>query len=329
MNQIATPELSVVLPTSDDFSSIRQTVRALSRQSIRDKLELIIVAPREGIDVPPEEIAMFAGTRVVNGGPIRTSNISRSAGVRCASAPFVVLSEDHSFPDPHWAEAILNAHREGYAVVAPIVENANPKSSISWANLLLEYGLWIDRTTRAEMDNLPGHNSSYDRSLLLSYGDNLEHMLEVESVLQRDLAQNGHRLLLEPKATTQHLNFSLIRATLPLRFNCGRSFAGHRIIGWSQPKRIVFALGAPLIPLVRLVRILRMLMASERYSSLVPRIIPMLCLAVLADGLGEMVGYVTGPGDSPRYLGMVEFKRWNVMNASDRQDYFRMIGESA
>jgi hypothetical protein len=329
MSQRETPALSVILPTSDDFSSIRHTVRALSRQSVCDRLELVIVAPREGIYVPEDAVSMFARTQIVNGGPIKTSNISRSAGIRAASAPFVALSEDHSFPDPQWAEAIINAHADGYAAVAPIVQNANPKSTVSWANLLLEYGLWIDRSTRAEMDNLPGHNSSYDRALLMSYGDNLENMLEVEAVLQRDMADRGHRLLLEPRATTQHFNFSKIRSTLPLRFNCGRSFAGHRIIGWSMPKRIAFALGAPLIPLVRLVRILKMLRSSERYSSLIPRIIPMLCLAVLTDGLGELVGYITGPGDSPRYLGLIEFKRWNVMNASDQKDFWKMVGESA
>jgi len=287
------------------------------------------VAPTDHIDVPAGEVSMFAAARVVNGGPVRTSNISRSAGIRAASAPFVVLAEDHSFPDPGWAEAILNAHGEGFAVVGPIVENANPNSSISWANLVLEYGLWIARTSRVEMDNLPGHNSSYDRSLLLSYGDNLEHMLEVEAVLQRDIASRGHRLVLEPRATTQHLNFSRLRETLFLRFNCGRSFAGHRIIGWSVPKRIAFALGAPLIPVVRLIRILRMLRSSSRYSALVPRVVPMLCLAVLTDGLGELVGYVTGPGNSPDQLGLIEFKRWEKMNAVDQDDYRKLVGDFA
>lgn len=326
---ISGPALSVILPTSDDFSTIRQTVRALSRQTIRDKLELVIVAPTEQIDIPADEVSMFAGTRVVNGGPVKTSNSSRCVGVRAASAPFVALAEDHSFPEPDWAEALLNAHAEGYAVVGPVIGNANPDTMVSWANLVLEYGPWFEGTGKCEMDNLPGHNSSYDRSILLSYGDNLERMFEVDAVLQRDVASRGYRLVLEPKAKTRHLNFSLIRASIPMRFHCGRSFAGYRVIGWSIPKRIGFALGAPLIPLVRLIRVIRMLRSSERYSWLIPRVVPMLCLAVVTDGLGEMTGYILGPGESPRYLGLIEFNRLRAMNAVDRAEYWKMAGETA
>jgi Predicted glycosyltransferases len=249
---ISGPALSVILPTSDDFSTIRQTVRALSRQTIRDKLELVIVAPTEPIDIPADEVSMFAATRVVNGGPVKTSNMSRCAGVRAASAPFVALAEDHCFPEPDWAEALLKAHAEGYSVVGPVIANANPHTMISWANLVLEYGPWFEGAEKCEMDNLPGHNSSYDRSILLKYGDDLERMFEVDAVLQRDVASRGHRLVLEPDAKTRHLNFSLVRASIPMRFHCGRSFAGHRIIGWSLSRRIGFAFGAPLIPIVRL-----------------------------------------------------------------------------
>lgn len=329
MTQNARPALSVILPTSDDFSTIRQTVRALSKQACCKTMELVIVAPGEKIEIPETEVSMFAGTRVVYGGPIKTSNISRCAGVRAASAPYIVLSEDHSFPEPGWAEALLAAHADGYAVVGPVVVNANPKSTISWANLVLEYGPWLDGSARREMENLPGHNSSYDRSVLMSYGDNLERMFEIDSVIQRDIASRGLRMILEPKAKTRHLNFSRIRASIPLRFNCGRSFAGHRVIGWSLPKRVVFALGAPLIPIVRLTRVLRMLGGSERYSWLIPRIIPMLCMAVVTDGLGEMAGYILGPGDSPEYLGLIEFNRLRSMNTLDRAEYVKMVGESA
>lgn len=325
----ATPALSVVLPTSDDFSTIRETVRALGRQACCDRMELVIVAPTETVDIPADEVSMFAHTSVVYGGPVRTSNISRCIGVRAASAPYVVLAEDHSFPEPGWAEALLSAHAEGYAVVGPVIVNANPNSNISWANLVLEYGPWLEGAARCETDNLPGHNSSYDRSILMSYGDTLERMFEADSVLQRDIASRGHRLLLDPRAKTRHLNFSRIRASIPLRFNCGRSFAGHRIIGWSALKRIAFAVGAPLIPLVRFTRVLQMLISSERYSRLVPRIIPMLCLAVVTDGLGEMAGYILGPGDSPLYVGRIEFNRLRSMNTRDRAEYWKTAGETA
>lgn len=323
------PALSVILPTCDDFSTIRLTVRALSRQTIHDRIELVIVAPADGVDVPEAEVSSFASVKLVNGGPLRTSNIARSAGIRAASAPFVVLAEDHSFPDLGWAEALLNAHSTEYAVVGPVIGNANPNGVVSWANLLLEYGPWLEGAEKGEMSDLPGHNSSYNRDLLLSYGDKLEEMIEVEALIQRDIISRGHRMLLEPLAKTRHLNFSRMGSSLVLRFNAGRSFAGHRTIGWSTPKRIAYILGSPLIPLVRLARILGMLRKSERYSWLIPRVIPMLCVAVITDGAGELVGYLAGPGDSPHYLGLIEFNRERFMNASDRAEYRSILADPA
>ena len=289
----------------------------------------MIVAPRDDLVVPEDEVSSFASTRIVNGGPLRTSNVARAAGIRAASSPIVILAEDHCFPEPGWAEALLNAHSSGFSVAGPVLDNANPNSMMSWANLLLEYYPWLEGAAKGEMTDLPGHNSAYDRDILLSYGDDLETMLEVEAVVQRDIVSRGHKMLLEPQAKTKHLNFSRIGSSIGLRFNAGRSFAGHRTMGWSLPKRVVYMLGAPLIPLVRLVRILGMLRHSERYSWLVPRVIPMLCVALLADGLGELAGYLTGPGNAPLYLGSIEFDRVRFMNASDTAAYQALIGAIA
>jgi len=226
------PALSVILPTADDFSTIRNTVRALRNQSARSLIELVIVAPDDDPRIIQSEVEGFANVVVVNGGPLRTSNISRVAGIRRATAPIVVLAEDHSFPEPGWAQALIDAHASAdFAVVGPVFRNANPSSMLSWANLLLEYAPWFDGAERGERSELPGHNSAYKRDQLIMFGDGLEHVFEVESVVQRELRARGGKLLLEPAAITSHLNFSRMRPVLYLRFKAGRSFAGHRTIG--------------------------------------------------------------------------------------------------
>ena len=47
----------------------------------------------------------------------------------------------------------------------------------------------------------------------------------------------------------------------------------------------------------------------------------MLALTLLLDGLGELVGYVTGPGGAARILGEIEFNRVRFMNESDRREF--------
>ena len=313
-------QLSVILPTASDFNSIRETIHALRAQTARNSIELVIVVPSDKVSVPTSELDDFAAVKVVNGGPLKTSNISRIAGIRAATSPIVVMSEDHSFPEPQWAQALIDAHEEDFAVVGPAIRNANPRTMLSWAGLLLEYGPWLEGPPRQEMHEVGGHNSSYKRDHLITFGDRLEEVFETESLVQRQLRDQGHRILFEPAAVTNHLNFSLLKPSLGLRFNAGRSFAGHRTIGWSGLKRTAFALASPLIPLVRFARILKLLSQSDRYRFLLPRVLPALALYLLVDGLGEMVGYLTGPGNAPVYLGSIEFDRRRFMNAQDRAE---------
>src|SRR5829696_4542817 len=127
------PALSVILPTADDYKTIRRTVRALHRQTARDQIELVIVSPTDDPGVIPEDVSGFFSVKIVNGGPLLTSNISRVAGIRHASAQIVVLGEDHCFPEPAWAAALIEAHRGDFAVVGPVLTNANPRSMMSWA----------------------------------------------------------------------------------------------------------------------------------------------------------------------------------------------------
>ena len=187
----------------------------------------MIVAPSDRITLDSAMTEGFAGVQVIGFGDVTaSSNQARVAGIRVARAPIVVLAEDHSFPEPGWAEALLAGHAEGtWAAVGPVVCNANPATAVSWANFLLEYGPWTESAPRGAATHLPGHNSSYRRGLLLAYGEKLEALMEAESILQWDLRHNGHQLLLEPAARTHHLNFSRLSSSIKLRFNGGMAAA--------------------------------------------------------------------------------------------------------
>ena len=50
------------------------------------------------------------------------------------------MIEDHSYPEPEWAEALLRAHAGPWTVVGPAVANANPDYTASWVNYVLSYG---------------------------------------------------------------------------------------------------------------------------------------------------------------------------------------------
>jgi Glycosyl transferase family 2 len=310
--------LSVVILTPDRFGTISKTLTHLAVQNVAAQLEIVIVAPsaRE-LELNETNLRDFHSFVVVETGPVVSTANARAAGVRAASSAIVAFAEDHSFPAPGWAEALIARHREDWAAVGPAMANANPRSLTSWANLLIEYSEWLDPSPSGEREHLPGHNSSYKRSLLLEYGDQLAQMLDAESILHWDLRRKRHRLYLEGLARTFHENFSRPLPCIPLRFNGGRLFAAARSRGWPVWRRALFVLASPIIPLLRFVRITRELFPSGRPRHLLPRIGPALLAGLVVDGAGELFGYALGPGNAMARLSDMEFHRERYVDERD------------
>jgi hypothetical protein len=319
------PELSVIMITPDAGTALRGTMKHLQRQSAKELLEIIVVCPDpetfkiEGFQ--PQELAGFQALQ----GDVETSfTAARAAGIRAAKAPVVVLTEDHSFPEPEWAEALIRRHREGYAVVGPVVVNGNPSSLVSWANYLIEYSQWMSPADDESIGHLPGHNSAYKRECLLAYGDRLETLLASETVLHWDLQKSGQRLSVEPAARLHHFNFSRLIPSLALRFAVGRLFGGQRCVSWPAFKRLAYAFGSPLIPLIRLLRITGHIKRSESVDGLPRGLFPILFLLLIVDAAGELTGYAFGPGATEKTLTAIDFHRERFMNIPDQEQFIQI-----
>ena len=322
------PSLSVVVVTPDRVSTVRKTLRHLRSQSIRGRMEVLIVAPsREGLALDESELRGFFGHKVIEVGHMRSTARARAAGVRAAKADVVAFAEDHAFPAPGWAEALVERHAEGWAAVGPVMANANPRGATSWANLLIEYAPWLDPSEAGEREHLPGHNGSYKRALLVEYGGRLEEMLDAESVLHWDLRSRGRRLYLEPRARVFHQNFSAPAPSLALRFNGGRLFASARARGWPAWRKGLYACASPLIPLVRCARIVGELLKPGRPRRLLPKVLPALVVGLLFDGAGECAGYALGAGDAMATLSDMEFHRERYLAARDRREPAQGLAE--
>jgi GT2 family glycosyltransferase len=308
MNDAGSPEISVVIVTPDRYDTIRKTMACLRSQSAHNRMEVVLVAPSgRHLGLDESDLSEFSSFRVVEVGEIKSIGAANAAGVRGASAPVVALAEDHAFPDPAWAEVLIHAHQEDWAAVGPVVRNANPGSAISCADFLIAYGVWQEGVSGGVVEHLPGHNSSYKRSVLLDYGADLETMLEAESVLHWDLNRRGYHLYLEPRAKISHLNFGVISSWLPAQFHSGRMFAAIRSREWSAVQRSVYTCAAPLIPAIRFWRILRQ---SYQHSRKLPlHVYPALVLGLTVSALGEMTGYALGGGHARRRLTRLEFHR--------------------
>ncbi len=283
---------------ADSYPTIRTVVESLCVQGPADRLELVIATPDpSAFEVPGHVVEALGGVEVVQG-DLEALPQARAATVRAARAPVVVFGETHSFPEPGWAEALIEAHAGPWAVVGPEILNANPGSAVSWSNLLLDYGPFVARATARPVTHLMGHNSAYKRDVLLAYGPGLESLLISDTVLNDDLLARGHSLFYEPAARTRHLNVTRLRPWLSERLDAGRVFAAERARSWPPRRRVVYAVGSPLIPVVRTTRALRDARRVEpRRRGFMPWILPALLIGTLVSAAGEFLGYALGASE--------------------------------
>ena len=320
MSERPIPEMSVVLATPDGVDVIRRTLAHLARQTVSSALEVVIVAPSQaGIVLDDEWRSAFAGVQVVELESFRSMGQANAAGVRSATAPIVALAEDHCFPEPEWAQHLVEAHRGTWDAVGPSVRNANPRSAVSWADLFIGYGPWLWPTEPREVEFLPGHNTSYKRDVLLRYQERLDALMEAETLLHWEMRRGGSRLRLCPSARVAHTNFSRWRSFLPAQYYNGRFFAGARASRMPLWKRVVFVGGSPAIPLLRLWRIWRGIGSAELRRRFLA-CLPALGIGLGTDGIGQLVGYAAGIGQAAEQVPRFEFHRMRHIRDDDRRD---------
>lgn len=307
---VSVPDLSVVLITPHAFKTIHRTVRHLCAQTLASRIELLLCVPSAGgFELDRDAVAPLHSTRILEVGELTKTGPARALAARQACAPVVVYAEDHCFPDPGWAEALLRAHQGKHAAVGPAFRNANPTTAVSWADFMLAYGRWMVPGRAGIVPLLPGHNSSYKCQVLQAYGSELDDFMESETVLFWDLRRRGHTLYFEPAATTAHMNFEKFNEWLSLTWHLGRVFAAERAREWTWPRRWAFGCAAPLIPLIRLSHVLGSLRANRVDVSPVARALPLVLLALVVDALSQLTGAIAGAGGSTAPLTAYEFLR--------------------
>lgn len=312
-------QLSVVTIGYHSAGECLMAVRELQRQTMRARIEVLVVSPdASGLD--ERELGSFGAFQFIDLDPIRTCGDALAAGVRAATGPFVTYAEEHSGFDERWVERLMAAHARGYDAVGFAMENANPATLTSWAHLYGQFGPVVAPVASGESESLAGHHASYRRCVLLEYGALLPTALEDEAALVLDLRARGTRLYIAGDAVSRHVNISRFGAYVRMDYLGQRSFASARAtIGrWPPWKRFAYAAAAPLIPLIRLRRVVGHIRRTER-PHLMPRLLVPISCAMTAGAWGEMLGYLTGAGDTPIQKAPVELQRDRYVASQDRR----------
>lgn len=319
--------MSVVVVTRDRVATVAKLLDHLHQQTAVDDIEVLLVGPNAASLAGADRLmnGFRYGRALAYGDGEFSRGRGTEHGVKQASATLIALTEDHSYPDPHWAERLIAAAAGGWAAVGASVTNANPQTVWSRVNHDLSYGRWSSDVPAGEIDDVPGFNSAFSREALLGLGADLEFLLDRITALHRTIRERGGRFAFSPDAALHHWSPSVGGPSIRAWFSIGRCYGDHRANHeqWPMTRRAMYAGAAPLIVLMRLRSHWRSMRAARALRKETPGYYATLAVILTAIGFGESYGYVAGEGRAIDLLNDFEFSRDRFLAPRDREAFLR------
>lgn len=314
------PLMTIIITTGGGYGSIRTTIEHLKKQTVRERLEIIILAPAvEWPEDLAENMGCFHRYTVLETDLEKGLYDAWVDAVQRAAAPIVAFGENHAFPEPVWAEAIIEAHKGPWAAVGCVFKNANPGTVNSWAQLYMTYGQYTEPVSSGEARDLHGHNGTYKRDALLSYGDRLGTMLIRANILHMDMRSRGMRLYMENRAALSHINISRHMSILEDLFYNGWLYTA-ALADYKKLSRLGRLKGIIMEPPIILKHFLGTLGAMRRAGKsreLLPSALPIVAAGLAAHMLGKIRGYTSGYGHAQKHINSFEFDRYRYITEKD------------
>jgi glycosyltransferase involved in cell wall biosynthesis len=211
---VATPLLSVVVPTLNRRESVLRLLRALETQSLPASDYEAIVVVDGSTDGTAEAIdahrAPFALRRVSL--PRSGRAAARNAGARAAAAPIVQFLDDDMEPSPGMVAAHLERHRRGDATgvvgAVPIVVPDGASSVVRYRarGFARKLERLAGRRDALHFNDVFAGNVSMARETLLAaggYDEGFRVYGHEDYELSLRLTRAGHRFVYEPAALAQ------------------------------------------------------------------------------------------------------------------------------
>lgn len=222
----------------------------------------------------------------------------RAAGLLAARGRLVAVTEDHCVPRRDWIRRLVEVwDRTGWAAVGGGVENGSVDRVVDWAVYFCEYGHLMSPVPGGPSTVIPGMNVAYDMVALEPARPIFAQGLW-ENFLHDHLTEQGYVMGLDPSIVVCHDKYFTIAMFTGERFHLSRAFAGHRVEGSSPLARAGWAAGALALPVLLMARAFRNVARRPRYLRRLVPALPLILYFSVVWSVGELVGYLSGPGDS-------------------------------
>jgi hypothetical protein len=291
------PAISIAVSTVQGWPAVSINIATLEAAAAAAGGE-VIVADGSGLPVPtPGELAATTMWKSVPGASIFQL---RDMAYRLTRGSIVAITEDHCRVPLDWATSMVEAHRAHPEAVAVggSVENGATTNDIDWASFLVVQAPIASPIVSGPAEKIAGAvNVSYKREALERI-DDFDGLGALDVLHQRSLRRSGGILVADDGIQVVHDQSLGLRGTVVLHYHAGRTFAGFLrrrmdAIAWLR------LVGVLIIPYVRFGRAVA-IGSGKGYGHIIGRVWPAMLLLFLVQGAGQFVGFVAGPGDSPR-----------------------------
>ena len=148
------PDISVVVCTYNRATKLPSSLEALSRQTVGDRAEVIVVD--DGSTDTTAQVARAYDVRLLRHAGNRGLAAARNTGVQASRAPIVAFTDDDCVPDRHWLELLLRAYER--PEVLAVGGTVRP---LQTGNLLHRYIAAVNPLAPQEADLSRGYSIPY------------------------------------------------------------------------------------------------------------------------------------------------------------------------
>ena len=120
------PDLTVIIPSLNGARGVDRCLRALAAQSIRSRMEILVVD--DGSTDDTAAVARAHGVTVLSHPVNLGIAAARNTGLNAAAADIVAFLDDDCEPEPDWARHLLSGYADGdvAGVSGPIIPRTPP-----------------------------------------------------------------------------------------------------------------------------------------------------------------------------------------------------------
>jgi hypothetical protein len=293
--------ISVVigLVSTEDGDRILETLQSLHERQGDDTCE-VTLADRRKDAVSAEIRARYPQVAIVECDAGTTLPEMRTVAFEASRGAIVAVTEDHCVPAEGWLAQINQAFANGddkLAAVAGAVWNGVADTGFDWATFICEYSYFSPPVVEGPTNVLPGMNVAYRRSALEATPREKLTSGFWETTVHPYLADQGLTLLSRNAMKMFHCKKFSMGLFFAQRFIYSRYYAGLRFGAGNWPERLVASVASLLLPPLLLFRMTKAAMGKDLAPQF-GRALPALAPLVVVWAVGEIWGYLFGPGDA-------------------------------